>query len=472
MSELSSSHTPASSLGVMTRSAYHAGQFVVVRVSATKTEIGQIEALDDHRATIATASGFSVSRGISALEPAWLVVLDLNGVLGFRKTSKHFQMRPHVQELLTYLFRHFVVGVWTSCAEHNGVRIIKDVFGDLEGRLAFKMFRDECTPNPTPENPYGTFKDLRRLWDRFPYFSAANTIMVDDSEDKCSHRHNALCPTPYTGEESVGTRADEGLREIVAVLDEVLAAKSFEPVRRHMLARWEADASRSGAASCNNTGASPPPPPFSSPPTGAPVNVSTPSVPEPAVFPSSASAALVGVAKPLPNTSPFAIGAKASPEKEHAARHAAKQRARQDAIDSDEEGRPSLGNTPLAGLAATGIGGPALSDAASPMASLTVPVPGATHTSLLYGSLPVRNGPSRANASQQQRKTGSSDAARATPPPQSSANSTPGSIATPGSSVTGGGSGLTSIQERMRAIALAKAVERTSQQQFGAGARR
>lgn len=222
-----------------TRKTFSAGQYVKVQVTATKAEIGQIEDLDDQKARIATASGFAVSRPISSLTPAMLVVCDLNGVLGFRKRSKVMQKRPHVDELLSFLFKNFVVGVWTSCTEQNGVRIVQDIFAEREQRLLFQLYRDACTPNPTVENRHGTFKDLRRVWERYPCFGVSNTIMIDDSEDKCSHRHNALCPTPYVGgENDQAPTNDDGLIEIMQVLEQVVKTNTLAPLRTHMVARW------------------------------------------------------------------------------------------------------------------------------------------------------------------------------------------------------------------------------------------
>jgi hypothetical protein len=400
----------------VTRSAFHAGQFVIVRVSSQKTEIGQIESLDDTRATICTRSGFTLSRGISALVPAWLIVLDLNGVLGFRKSSKEFQMRPYVEELLGFLFRNFVVGIWTSCLEPNGTRIIKEVFGESANRLIFRMYRDECTPNPTPENRFGTFKDLRRVWDRFPHFHAANTIMVDDSEDKCSHRHNALCPTPYTGGDGV---KDEGLREIITVLQDVLAANNLEPIRRHMLARWETD-----HMSRQTTSATPPT-------EGVPLSAS-PSNPR----------------YDLPPTGPFATFACSPPSHQPSRRvemrRATRQLAKQDAYDSEEE-RPSVGNTPVASLAAT-FGSLSTSGPVG-LRLVTPPSAGLSATAGMVPS-PLAMRPY--------------DPRELSPPPHS-ASPPVGKVGSPVSNhptyadppTNGGNAVVNSIAERMRAIALA-----------------
>ena len=455
------------------RSSFHAGQYVKVRVSTTSTEVGQIEALDDDKAKVLTSSGFAVSRGIAALEPAWLIVLDLNGVLGYRKTSKMFKKRPHVDAMLTFLFANFAVGVWTSCAEHNGVRIIRDVFGEeLEGRLIFRMFRDECTPNPTPDNAYGTFKDLRRVWDRYPYFDATNTIMVDDSEDKCSHRHNALCPTPYTGEESEGTAADDGLQEIMAVLAEVLVESTFEPVRRHMLARWskEDDLSRQQSAAVTPVDQSACGPTDAFPASG-PSNA--------AVMPPSSPFARL----PQPSTQPSSVATGARPDggrskegggngkrsetvSKVVARSAARIHAEQDANDSDEDAhRPSVGNTPP-----TGGSSLPLSQRMTPPTHHE-PIAGSTAHGLLFGPTAGGRGKHQRGSATPSRG-GTSPAPPDAYSPQASTESLPNA-----GGCEGGGRGVAAgaaapapaaakpmtMQERMRAIAMASAGKHAGQ---------
>ena len=228
---------------------FKVGQYAKVNISATKSEIGVIESLDDKNATLSTTSGFTVTYPRSKLARTVLVILDLNGVIGYRKKSKLFRKRPHLDELLPFLFKNFVVGVWTSAPEHNGIKIVEDCFGPFEARLVFKLYRDACTPNVTPSNPFGTVKDLRVVWSRFvASFDETNTIIIDDSEDKCSHRQNTLVPTPYRGEgdfdlegsEPESLDPDTGLDEILHVLSRVVERESLDPVREHMLAKWNA----------------------------------------------------------------------------------------------------------------------------------------------------------------------------------------------------------------------------------------
>jgi hypothetical protein len=215
------------------------GQYAKLRTSVVTTVMARVESIDRDVGTAVVAhcdgSGCAAAP-LADLAPAMLVVVDLNGVLGYRKQSKRWQPRPHVAALLDYLFKHFMVGVWTSCIEENGRGIIQSTFGEeLQARLLFSLFRDACTPHPTRDNRYGTMKDLRRVW-ALPQlggcFGPADTIHIDDSPEKVSHPQNALCPTPFVGtQDGACIDDDAGLPELIEQLRKVVAAKSLAPLR-------------------------------------------------------------------------------------------------------------------------------------------------------------------------------------------------------------------------------------------------
>lgn len=219
--------TPSSS------NAYSADQWVRVNVSPTKTEVGQIIAVNpDGTAVVATGSGFDLSVKQSQLQRVFLLILDLNGVLVQRKKQAYVTKRPFLDDFLRFAFKNFVVGVWSSCEARNGRRIVAEVFQSQERRLAFQFFRSECTPNPTKSNPYGTIKNLQLVWDRFPTsFNVENTIIVDDSKEKCSHPQNALVPVAFDGTDAA---TDTGLQLVIEVLSAACTADSIDPVREAM----------------------------------------------------------------------------------------------------------------------------------------------------------------------------------------------------------------------------------------------
>lgn len=204
---------------------YKTGQYVKVKVNARgKTEIGRISAVLGDELSVETKSGFEVKATTSAVSPALLLILDLNGVLVNRSGRKQCALRPHLEDFLSYVFKNFVVGVWSSCERRNGEIIIEQAFGEWAPELSFQMFRDECTPAPTPDNAYATKKDLANLWVKFHgVFDQNNTIIIDDSAEKCSHLRNALCPLPYDAIDE----SDKELLRIVDVLKSILETGNF-----------------------------------------------------------------------------------------------------------------------------------------------------------------------------------------------------------------------------------------------------
>ena len=208
--------------------SFHEHQYVKVAISPTKTEIGIVVSVNDEQAVVSTRHGYNITVKPSQMQRAFLLVLDLNGVLGVRQ-RRGFDKRPHVAKFIKYALSNFVVSVWTSCEERNGKLIIEDLFGDDRDRLLFTLFRSHCTPNPTADKPFGTKKDLQKIFSQWPEsFHAVNTIIVDDSPDKCSHPDLALCPTQFNGD--VPETNDTGLLKIMETLDQILSEDSVEPL--------------------------------------------------------------------------------------------------------------------------------------------------------------------------------------------------------------------------------------------------
>lgn len=210
---------------------YHAHQYVKVTVAPNKTEIGIVESAEEgeDKVVVATRHGYNITVKPRQLQRAFLLVLDLNGVLGARQKKTLFERRPHLERFLKFALANFVVAVWTSCEERNGKQIVEDLFSDDRDRLLFCLYRGDCTPNPTAERPFGTTKNLQRIFDRWPEsFHAVNTVIVDDSADKCSHPDIALCPSQFSG--LVEQPDDEGLLATIAVLEKVLEEDSLHPL--------------------------------------------------------------------------------------------------------------------------------------------------------------------------------------------------------------------------------------------------
>ncbi|KAG5466728.1 hypothetical protein LSCM1_00904 [Leishmania martiniquensis] len=212
------------------RERFEINQYVRVRVTEARYSIGVVANMDEDqdRATVETRNGYEVTVPTSALRRAFLLVLDLNGVLVARGRGS-FVLRPHVVDFLKFVFSNFVVAVWTSGLQRSSDPIIDHVFGRYRDLLLFTLFRDACVPKPTAENPYGTEKNLQVIFDRYPQsFHSVNTIIIDDSPDKCSHPDIALCPIPF--KDPVAQVHDEGLLQTMEVLKEVLVLDSGVPL--------------------------------------------------------------------------------------------------------------------------------------------------------------------------------------------------------------------------------------------------
>ncbi|ORC92275.1 uncharacterized protein TM35_000044890 [Trypanosoma theileri] len=211
---------------------FEVDQYVRVELSGGRAEIGVVVALDEpnERAVIATRNGYEITVNLSSVRRAFLLVLDLNGVLVARGRGT-FVDRPGVDEFVRFVMNNFVVAVWTSGLERTSIPIIEKIFDNYQDRLLFKFYRSECTERPTPENSYRTIKNLQRIFDAYPKsFHAVNTIIVDDSPDKCSHPDIALCPVPFNDPKKQVD--DNGLAMAMEVLKEVLRVESHAPLIR------------------------------------------------------------------------------------------------------------------------------------------------------------------------------------------------------------------------------------------------
>lgn len=206
------------------------GQYVRTDYGNGKSEIGVVCSVEDTTLTITTSNGYDVTVRKNNVRKAFLLILDLNGVLVARGRGVCIH-RPYAKEFLRFAFENFAVGVWTSGLRRSCDPIIESVMGEYKNRLLFTYYRDKCVPAPTPENEFGTKKNLKFIFDMYPdSFHSVNTIIIDDSPEKCSHPDIALCPVPF--KDPATQRNDEGLKKVITVLEEVLALNSHFPLIR------------------------------------------------------------------------------------------------------------------------------------------------------------------------------------------------------------------------------------------------
>lgn len=174
-----------------------------------------------------------------------LIVLDLNGILCRRvryssdekngqNQSKYFSVddrenfRPFIgnvagtpviarSDLCTFLKlldKNFALAVWSSAKQKTVTRLIDLLFPkSITERLLFKWGQDRCQTKNTKSNEPIFTKPLSKIWKNYPLWGEWNTLLIDDSPDKCvDFSMNTIIPPSITGFKQ-GT--DNGLLDLV-----------------------------------------------------------------------------------------------------------------------------------------------------------------------------------------------------------------------------------------------------------------
>jgi NLI interacting factor-like phosphatase len=196
---------------------------------------------------VITTSQFEDALELS-LEPksSWvivkpLVILDLNGILCHRvrkervDTNPHLPYRPSIARIastpviprddiipfLEALNRHYMIAVWTSAKRETAKVLIDSLFPiPLRDRLLFVWTQSECERVYTNESHKRKFereifrKPLLKVWKAYPLWNSSNTLLMDDSPDKCPDIQNTLHPPSLHG------KICEGLSEHMPMSDE------------------------------------------------------------------------------------------------------------------------------------------------------------------------------------------------------------------------------------------------------------
>jgi hypothetical protein len=164
-----------------------------------------------------------------------LLILDLNGILCHR-SRRHKEPpgvtlgqfvgtcagtpiipRSDLVNMLMYLDRHFCLAVWTS-AKRKTARGLLDLLipPEICKKLLFLWTQAECDvleqEKPVKEEEVVFQKLLSKVWRAFPLWNSCNTLLMDDSPDKCPYAvgnaihppriHGQLCPPPPLPESS------------------------------------------------------------------------------------------------------------------------------------------------------------------------------------------------------------------------------------------------------------------------------
>ena len=158
-----------------------------------------------------------------------LIVLDLNGLLLYRRVAKdaslapqpprpfdkragafHVWLRPHAASFLDFLLARFHVGIWSSAQMQNVLPLLKLLRPhDGEEKFAFVWSQEHCTDTGEshPENVHRPLflKETSKIFDDPAHaglFSPENTLLIDDDAYKAERNLPGTCisPHPYEGE--------------------------------------------------------------------------------------------------------------------------------------------------------------------------------------------------------------------------------------------------------------------------------
>jgi len=145
--------------------------------------------------------------------------------------------RSDLKRFLRLLHDHFTLAVWTSAKEANANSLVNVLFpADIARQLLFIWNQDHCDVDTSKGNdahqgmnlnlananeivtdknemaphkvhrkqPYKKvifIKRIQKVWDEYPMFNESNTLLIDDSPEKCplEHKLNTLHPPPIFG---------------------------------------------------------------------------------------------------------------------------------------------------------------------------------------------------------------------------------------------------------------------------------
>lgn len=137
--------------------------------------------------------------------------------------------RTDLQQLLEYLNTYFTLAVWTSAKLKTAKLIVKELFPiDVSQRLLFiwgqnrcerktndkhnlesriqEDIKDDVSNSSSNVHPKDTLfiKSLAKVWNEYPLWNSSNTLLIDDSPEKCPlvHIKNTIHPPPILGVDS------------------------------------------------------------------------------------------------------------------------------------------------------------------------------------------------------------------------------------------------------------------------------
>lgn len=133
-----------------------------------------------------------------------LIIFDLNKVLIYRTPRRNsYTIRPYALEFIKMASIIFRLAVWTSGSSKRCMRMVNALFQytNTYSPLLFSWFNDKCLESDEYNDIHKRIllKNLSQVWDVFPDYNVTNTVIVDDSPEKCACNpaHTAIHPIPY-----------------------------------------------------------------------------------------------------------------------------------------------------------------------------------------------------------------------------------------------------------------------------------
>lgn len=151
--------------------------------------------------------------------------------------------RTDISTFLEYLHEHFTLAVWSSAKRKTVRTLVQMLFpSKIEKELLFLWGQDKCNVEKDEGHKNMSekvfMKPLSKVWHNFPLWNISNTLIMDDSPDKCEQfKDNAIHPSPLKGycTETIGhvlgntdySRIDSKGEEHTSALDRNLLSDEY-----------------------------------------------------------------------------------------------------------------------------------------------------------------------------------------------------------------------------------------------------
>jgi TFIIF-interacting CTD phosphatase-like protein len=150
----------------------------------------------------------------------------------FRRRGEAFQVhqmgdeymiveRPHVQDFLDFVFKHYNVSVWTAASKDYAIFILRKIVLRPGRKLDLFLFAENTDDS---YNKTGCLKQLNQLF-HLPRFTALNTMLVDDNKNVSESQNNHVWRMKKFNFFHKGSEHDEYLVYLLDEMKNVLTNK-------------------------------------------------------------------------------------------------------------------------------------------------------------------------------------------------------------------------------------------------------